>query len=201
MKIKPLYIYLVLFTSFIAGMVIFRNLNSSGSEDLTKKMPNDEIHGSIGKEGEMPSGSNVLEDARKRLEELKVKYEKNPNDTLRIREYADLLKLAHQTELAIDLFEKIISKDPKRIDIMLELTFLYFNEGNLDKADKYTNSILKIDKENKIGLYNSGAIAAARGDNAKAKLIWQGIVKKFPDTEIAFISQQSLMELEKANPK
>lgn len=200
MKVKPIYIYLVLFISFIIGLILFTNKSASNEGiNLSQKMPADSIHNSIGGEGEMPSGSNVMEDVKKKLEELKLSYEKNPEDTLRVREYADLLKFAHQPEKAIELYEKIIKKDSKRIDILLELTFLYFNKGNLDKAEAITNDILRIDKNHQLGIYNSGAIAAAKGDKLKAKSIWQGLINKYPNTEIAFIAQQSILELEKPN--
>jgi tetratricopeptide (TPR) repeat protein len=202
MKIKPLYIYLILFASFVIGVIIFTNISSSSSNDnSTNKIPDDQIHRGMGNDGEMPSGTNVMEDARKKLEELKLSYEKNPDDTLKIKEYAEMLKFAHQTEKSIELYEKIIKKGPDRIDVLLELTFLYFNNGNLDKAEAFTNDILKIDKEHQIGTYNLGAIAASRGDNAKAKSIWQGLAKKYPNTDIALIAQQSIMELEKTNQK
>jgi tetratricopeptide (TPR) repeat protein len=202
MKIKPLYIYLILFASFVIGVIVFTNISSSSSNDnKINKIPDDEIHRGMGSDGEMPSGTNVMEDARKKLEELKLSYEKNPDDTLKIKEYAEMLKFAHQTDKSIELYEKILKKDPNRIDVLLELTFLYFNNGNLDKAEEFTNTILKIDKDHQIGTYNLGAIAASRGDNAKAKSIWQGLVKKYTNTEIALIAQQSIMELEKANQK
>lgn len=202
MKIKPLYIYLILFASFVIGVIVFTNISSSNSNDnKTNTIPDDEIHRGMGSDGEMPSGTNVMEDARKKLEELKLSYEKNPDDTLKIKEYAEMLKFAHQTDKSIELYEKILKKDPNRIDVLLELTFLYFNNGNLDKAEEFTNNILKIDKDHQIGTYNLGAIAASRGDNAKAKSIWQGLAKKYPNSEIALIAQQSIMELEKANQK
>lgn len=200
MKIKPIYLYLILFTSFIVGIILFTNKSNSSSDfSSMQKMPDDDVHRNMGKEGEMPSGSNVIEDARKRLDELKLSYEKNPEDTLRIREYADMLKFAHQPEKAIELYEKILKKDSKRIDILLELTSLYFNNGDLDKADSFTNNILKIDNNNQIAAYNSGAIAASRGDKAKAKTIWQGLINKYPNTDIALIAQQSIMQLDKTN--
>ena len=202
MKIKPLYIYLILFASFVIGVIVFTNISSSSSNEISNnKIPDDEIHKGMGNDGEMPSGTNVMEDARKKLEELKLSYEKNPDDTLKIKQYAEMLKVAHQTEKSIELYEKIFKKGPGRIDVLLELTFLYFNNGNLDKAEEYTNDILKINKDHQIGTYNLGAIAASRGDNAKAKSIWQGLAKKYPNTDIASIAQQSIMELETANQK
>lgn len=203
MKIKPLYIYLILFVAFIVGVIVFSNYSSiSGSDkELSKQIPDDDIHSGMGGDGEMPSGSNVTSDARQRLEEYKAKFEENPNDTLNAREFADLLKMAHQQEKAIEIYEGILKKDSKRIDILLELTFLYFNLGDLNKADEYTNNILKINKDHQLGIYNSGAIAASKGENVKAKSIWQGLAKKYPNSEIGQIAEQSIIQLEKTNQK
>lgn len=203
MKIKPLYIYLILFTAFIIGIVVFSNLNSKGEnqKEISQQIPDDDIHRGMSGDGDMPSGTNVTEDARKRLEEYKTNYEKNPNDTLKAREYADMLKMAHQNDKAIELYEKILEKDSKRIDLLLELTFLYFNNGDLKKAEELTNNILKIENNNQLAIYNSGAIAASKGENLKAKSIWEGLAKKFPGTDIAHIAKQSIMQLEMINKK
>lgn len=203
MKFRPVYIYLILFIAFIVGIVIFSNsgINPDSTSQMSQQMPEDDIHRGIGGNSEMPSGSNVTSDARQRMEEYKAKFEKNPEDTLNAREFADLLKMAHQQDKAIEIYEGILSKDSKRIDILLELTFLYFNLGEIDKAEKYTSEILKIDKDHMLGLYNSGAISASKGDNSKAKVIWQGLVKKYPNSEISQIAEQSLIQLEKINQK
>lgn len=203
MRFKPIYIYLILFLAFIVGVVIFSNRSNNpvSNSQNSEQMPDDDIHRGMGENGEMPSGSNVTSDARQRMEEYKAKFEKNPDDTLNAREYADLLKMAHQQDKAIEIYQGILSKDSKRIDILLELTFLYFNLGEIDKAEKYTSDILLIDKDHILGLYNSGAIAASKGDNSKAKLIWQGLVKKFPNSDISQIAEQSLIQLEKINQK
>ncbi len=193
MKIKPLYIYLIVFVAFIIGIII---LDSNNNNDLTSfhgKMPDDDIHRSMG--GNIPGHSNLLESAKKRLEELKSEYEKNPNDTLKIREYADMLTMAHQPDMATELYNKILKVDPKRIDVLLQMTFLYFNEGNVEKADEYTKKILTIDGNHELALYNSGVIAHAKGDLAKAKMIWEDIIKKFPNSTIAHISEQSIQGL------
>lgn len=110
-----------------------------------------------------------------------------------------MLTMAHQTSTAIELYEKLLKVDSKRIDALLQLTFLHFNEGKLDIAEEYTNRILKIDNNHQIGTYNLGAIAATKGDNKKAKTIWEGLVKKFPKTEIAHIAEESLKHLNKIN--
>jgi len=200
MKIKPIYIYLILFVAFVIGIIIFSGTSSSSS-DPVNKMPDDNVHKGFQSGEESPSKGNVMESAVKKLEELKTAYEKNPNDTLRIREYADMLTMAHKPEEAISLYNKILGVDNKRVDVLLQLTFLHYNKGELNKAEDITNSILKIDKNNNLANYNLGAIAAAKGDKNKAKEIWQNVIKKFPNTTVAHIAEQSITQLESSNQK
>lgn len=195
MKVKPIYIYLVIFVAFVIGVIIFSSTGGSEKE-ATDKMPDDAIHQGIPGNDDNPSQSNVMESAKKKLEELKIAYEKNPGDTLKAREYADMLTMAHQSEKAIVIYQKILKVDSKRIDAMVQLTFLFYNKGDLDKAEEYTNMVLKIDKNHQLGLFNLGAVAQAKGDNAKAKKIWQDVVKRFPKSEVARIAEESLKQLE-----
>jgi tetratricopeptide (TPR) repeat protein len=194
MKIKPVYIYLIVFVAFIVAVIVFSNYNDS--ESSTNNMPKDEVHQGLSNEGDMPSKSNVRSTAMEQLESLKAVYEKNPKDTLAAREYADMLTMAHQYEKAIDIYNYIISVDPKRIDAHLQLTYVHFNNGDFTKAYEHTNKILAINKDHQIALYNSGAIEAAKGNNSKAKEIWQSLLKQFPKTDIAHIAEQSLIQLE-----
>ncbi len=199
MKFKPFYIYIIVFIAFIVGIVLFSTNNSNNDKSMTK-MPEDDIHKSLQNEG-APSKDNVTESAIKRLNELKKAYDANPSDTLKMREYADMLTMAHKPTEAISLYNKILAVDGKRIDVLLQLTFLHYNNGDFDKAESYTNKILSIDKNNFLADYNLGAIEAAKGNNTKAKLIWQNVIKKYPNENIANIADQSIKQLEAANPK
>jgi len=194
MKIKPLYIYLFAFVAFIVAVIVFSNYNNS--ESASNKMPEDEVHQGLSSEEGTPSKSNVRTSAMEQLESLKAVYEKNTKDTLAAREYADMLTMSHQYGKAIEIYNYIISVDPKRIDAHLQLTYVHFNNGDFTKAYEHTNKILALNKDHQIALYNSGAIEAAKGNNAKAKEIWQFLLKRFPKTDIAHIAEQSLVQLE-----
>lgn len=200
MKFKPVYIYIIVFIAFIVGIVLFSTNNSNNDKSIAK-MPEDDIHKSLQNEGGSPSKDNVMESAIKRLDELKKAYDASPTDTLKIREYADMLTMAHKPTEAITLYNKILAVDGKRIDVLLQLTFLHYNNGDFDKAESFTKKILSIDKNNFLADYNLGAIEAAKGNNAKAKVIWENVIKKYPNADIANIADQSIKQLEAANPK
>lgn len=202
MKIRPVIIYIAVFLVFIIALVIFSTItkesNNTGSV-TSGQMPEDDVHKGMSSKGteQMPSKANVMGEAMEKLNQLKTDYEKNPNDTLKTREYADMLTLAHDREKALELYGKILTKDPKRIDIMLQQTFIYFEDKKFDKALEATNRALSVDKNHVISKYNLGAIYNAMGDKLKATNIWKELVQQYPKSEIAHIAEQSLKQLEK----
>lgn len=196
MKIKPVYIYLSVFAIFIAAILFFSSdAKKSTAVNKNQQMPNDEVHGKL-KSNEEPSKSNVMQAAIDKLNALKSEVEKNPKDTSKVREYADMLTMSHKGDDAIKYYEQILNVNPKRIDVLLQLTFVYFNKGDLAKADDYTNKILKINKNNLFALYNTGAIAQAKGDSKKARSAWQDLSKRFPNSVVGKLAVKSIEQLD-----
>lgn len=198
MKIKTVYIYLGIFALviFIIILTTQNSINQSGTKETTEIMPNDDIHKGLNN-GESPGKGNVSNNIIHQMEMLQKAVEENPDDTSQVKKYADLLASAHNPEKAVELYKTILNKNPKRIDILLGITIAYYNMSNLEKAEEYTKRILEIDKNNHEANYNLGAIAAGRGNTAKAKEIWEGIVTKYPNTNVANIAENSLRSLNK----
>lgn len=204
MKFKPVYLYIIVFAVLIAVVAVFNYHDNDNNEPVaeTKKMneaemPNDEIHkGMQGMtNGGTPSAGNVMAEIKQKLANLEVQVNENPNDTLKMREYAEMLAMAHQPQKAFGYFEKILKIDPDRIDILLALTFNYYQTGNYQKADMYNQRILDIDKDYLPAIYNSGAIAAALGNRDKAKEIWSDLVENHAGTTAANMAKDGLSSL------
>ncbi|MGE5432827.1 MAG: tetratricopeptide repeat protein [Syntrophomonadaceae bacterium] len=190
MKIKPLYIYIGVIVAAVVFLIVFSTTNNKKSEN-SRQMPQDEVHqGLKGDKG--PSAADLGEDIKQKMATLKSNYEKNPDDTLKAREYAEFMASAHKPELAIPIFENILKKGPKRTDIRFSLGLVYYNKGDFNKAEELVNSVLTYDKKNVQAKYNLGAIAASRGDAAKAKSIWQEIVRNYPNTEFSTMAQEAI---------
>jgi tetratricopeptide (TPR) repeat protein len=196
MKFKPLYAYLSLVVILIVLLVIFtqKKSNQSTPDITSQEMPNDSIHKGL-KNGEAPNKSNVSADIIRKMEELKKAAEENPNDTLKLKEYADFLAEAHKPDEAIQYYQKILKVDPKRTDILFSLSFIYYNKQDYNKSEELTNKILSYEKNNPLALYNLGAISATKGDNVKARDIWNKLIKKYPNSEAAGAAKQSLGNL------
>ena len=143
----------------------------------------------------MPSGSNVKADIIQKMNELKEYVEENPDDTVKIKEYADLLGSAHKISEAMPLYDRLLELNPKRVDVLLIKGYLYYRQGDFDDALTATEKILEIDPAHANAKYNIGAIAIAQGDTSKAVEIWQDIVKKHPDSQTASIAKRSLTNL------
>lgn len=200
MKIKTVYIYgsIAIIVAFV--LIVSAIQSSSINGVLTRsetKMPADDFHKSISDNpNQQPGSSNVTSETLSKLNELKKQFESMPDDTTRIREYADFLSMSHKQNDAIPLYEKILSKDPGRIDILFSLTFIYYNQSNMDKAEEFTNRILSADPANVQALYNSGAIQASRGNKVKARKIWEDLISSFPASETTELAKNSLKQLQ-----
>lgn len=194
MKIKPLYIYLIGFAFFILVIIFFsvkEKESKTPDEAVSGQMPNDDIHKGMGSMGSQKMGA-MSEAFKKKIADMKTALEKNPNDTLKIREYAEFLFAAHKPDESLKYLEQIIKMDPKRIDILLFETFVYHSQKNLDKAEEITNRILAMDKNNQNASFNLGVIMEDKGNKERAKQIWNDIIKRFPNSEAAKLSKEAL---------
>jgi tetratricopeptide (TPR) repeat protein len=197
MKFKPLYAYLGLVVILVVILVVFtqkKEDNKSATDITGQEIPKDDIHRGL-QNGQTPNKGNVSAEIIHKMEGLKKAAEENPNDTLKLKEYADFLTEAHKQDDAIKYYEKILKVDPKRTDILFSLSFLYYNKQNYDKSEELTNKILSYDQNNPLALYNLGAISATKGEQEKAKNIWNEVIKKYPNTDAANAAQQSLTNL------
>ena len=200
MKIKSLYIYGVAIILVIAIILITSTdkteINNEIINDPNAAIPQDDNHkGLSNNKGSGPSKSDVKPEFWENLDKIGQEVEANPKDTLKLRKYAELLSMAHQTDKALEQYEKILNMDPKRVDILLSEGLLYFNEGKYDKAEEVTNRVLKIDKNHREAEFNLGVIAASQGEKEEARKIWTKLVENNPGTEAAQFAEEALKKL------
>ena len=203
-KISPIVIYPAIIILAAVIIIIFSTDFSSkkGSEPTaqaspitSEKLPDDNIHRNLG-QATPPSKDNVIADVKKKMESLKTEVEKNPNDTAKVRQYADLLAEGHGQADAVKYYEMILKKDPKRVDILQSLGYIFYVQQDLNKAEAYIGKAYSLDKNNYQAYFNLGAIAATKGDNEKAKKIWKEIIAKHPKTQEAKLAQDGLRQIQ-----
>jgi tetratricopeptide (TPR) repeat protein len=203
MKFKPIYLYIIFIVIAVIALIIFSGRGNkepasvvSGDNIKDKQMPSDEIHKNLQNPvNPPPSKDNVSESFKHELSALQKEVEENPNDTLKVRKYADLLAAAHKQDESIPYYEKILKKYPRRADVLFSLSFIYFNKGDFAKAEDATMKILLFDKNNAQAQYNLGAIAASKGDSPKAKQIWTKLINENTSSELTSLAKESLTKL------
>ena len=200
MKFKAIYLYGILAVAAVAILIIVGTLESSnpGQPPVTdnQTMPDDDVHKQLKNQGSTsPGKENVSEEYKKKLAGLKESVDKNPSDTLAMREYADFLAASHKMNEAISYYDKILDINPKRADILFSLAVIYFNKQDYKKCEDENNKVLTFDPKNQMALYNLGAIAATQGRKDKAKEFWDQVLKINPESETGKLAQESLKKL------
>ena len=199
MKIKPLYFYLGVALIVIVYLLVITQ-NNNGKRNVTnpanKEIQSDEIHQGMNPPGQQaPSKSNVSGDILRHMEFLKKAVEESPNDTAKLKEYADFLYMAHQNGKALPIYERLVKLKPDDIDARFTLTSIYYEDRQLTKAEKETDIILSYDKNNPQALYNKGAIVAGKGEKQKAQKIWNDVINRFPESKAAQLARSALQKL------
>jgi tetratricopeptide (TPR) repeat protein len=200
MKFKPIYLYGLIALAAVIVLIIISVQENSNTSDKTlnneQVIPNDDVHKQLkNQKNSSPGKENVSEEYRKRMAELKDAVDKNPSDTLAMRNYADFLSASHKMHEAIQYYEKILNVNPKRADIYFSLAIIYYNKQDLVKCEEVNNKVLSFDPSNQMALYNLGAIAATQGNREKAKEYWNKVVTINPESETAKLAAESLGKL------
>lgn len=194
MKFKPIYLYGIVAAAVVIILLVVSQTgnNEKTTVDITnKEMPKDDVHKNLMGD---PNGANVSEEMKKRIADLKKSVEANPTDTLKMREYADFLA-AHKPDEALLYYQKILDIDKNRKDIYFGITFVYYNQGNLAKAEEVTRKMLVMFPDDPMVKYNVGAIEATKGNKDKAREIWTKLIKDFPNDKTSELAKNSLNKL------
>ena len=201
MKFKIAYLYVILGLGVVVILFMLAGKNNEPAQQPpqninSEQMPNDEIHKGLQNPVDgNPSKSNVSQEVYDKMDKLKKEVEADPNDTLKMREYADFMAAAHRPDEAITYYNKILKVNPHRIDVLFSLSMLFYSRQDYQKAEDYTKRILEKDKNNTQALYNLGAIAASKGDKDRAKTIWNKLISDYPGDETAELARSSLKKL------
>ena len=199
MKLKPLYIYVAIIIVALVTIILFSNEDEkveTAQISETSQIPDDDMHKSF-ESGDKPSGANVTSEFKNKMNELDSYIAENPSDTVKLREYAELLAAAHNEDRAVELYNKILKIDDKRIDVFSQLAILYYNKNDFNKSSEYLSKILIVDPNNAQAKYNLGVIEARVGDIVAAKKQWEDLLVNHPNTKMSDMAKESLEKLSK----
>jgi tetratricopeptide (TPR) repeat protein len=200
MKFKPIYFYGIIVLVSVIVLVIVSMQSSDEPKEIAieqnQNMPNDDVHKQLKNQvSTPPSKENVSEAYRKKMAELKAAVDKNPEDTLVVKNYADFLSASHKMNEAITYYNRILQVDSKRTDIHFALALIYYNIQDFAKCEDENNKVLSYDPKNQMALYNLGAIAATKGEVVKAKDFWNQVIEISSDSETGKLAKESLEKL------
>jgi tetratricopeptide (TPR) repeat protein len=200
MKFKPIYLYGIIVLVSIIVLVFVSTQSSDNPKEIAveqnQNMPDDDVHKQLKNPGgNTPGKENVSEEYRKRLADLKEAVDKNPSDTLAMKNYADFLSASHKMNEAISYYEKILEVNPKRADIYFSLALIYYNKQDFLKCEEANIKVLSFEPKNQMALYNLGAIAATQGKKDKAKEFWNKVISIDSKSETGKLAEESLGKL------
>ena len=196
MKVKPIFIYLGLIAIALITIISISSSDDVNTSSDLDKIPNDEVHNSMLQQGGgEPTGNNVNSEIFDRMKKYEDRITQNPSDTATMKEYAELLFAAHKQEKAVELYEKILSADPNRIDMLKTLSIIDFNKGDFISSKNKIAKILVLDPKNPEALYNMGVIETKVGDIQAARIQWENLLKFHPNTKMSDMAKESLERL------
>jgi tetratricopeptide (TPR) repeat protein len=200
MKFKPVYLYGIIVVVALTLLIVVGIQDSSDTTEVIisndQAMPDDDVHKQLKNQGSnVPGKENVSEAYREKMAELKAAVDKNPEDTLALKNYADFLSASHKMNDAITYYNKILQVDSKRDDIHFALALIYYNKQDFANCEDENNKVLVYDPKNQMALYNLGAIAATKGEVGKAKIFWNQVMEINSDSETGKLAKESLGKL------
>lgn len=140
MKFDFKYIYIVLGLFVVGTISYFIVAGTLTKENLTNKIPNNEIHRNLLQSSSVQIDTLLLNT----IDSLKSAIDKNPKDIIALHRLGFLLLQAHKFDEAESYFEKMLSTNSENVDVMNVLAEVNFNLQKFPKAESYLNRIVKI---------------------------------------------------------
>ncbi len=158
------------------------------------KMPNDAMHGGISAD-DLPNKSNVKPEYYRTLDSLKTAYEKNPADTAVALKYAEYLLAGHGADKAVKIYDDLVKRYPNSASISASASYVYFETGQIDKAEALLEKAVKKMPGNLTAYYNLGLMKLMKKDTTGARKIWEDIAKNHSDADEAQYAKIALEKL------
>jgi tetratricopeptide (TPR) repeat protein len=90
-----------------------------------------------------------------------------------------------RTERTVDICNNIIMTDPKNVEVLLYLAYMFENLKMYEDAYHIYQKVLKVDKNNKIALFQTGTLFISLGKYSDAVVEFKKLLKVDPNNEVA----------------
>ncbi len=123
---------------------------------------------------------------------LETEVENNPNNLKAQLSLAHLLNDSGFYEKAIENYNKYLLKDPKSVDVIIDMGVCYFQIGDYNSAIVTMEKGIAINPKHQIAYFNLGIVNSAKGDNNKSKEYLKKAIKIDPSSDIGIKAQNLL---------
>ncbi len=178
-------VYFVVFLLFI-GMVI---LYAGGTFKVPTISPIKTIDNSANVDHNHGSADLTALNEIKSLEAELISHPEN---------YGALLSLSHLLNdsgfyaKAIENYNKYLNKNPKEVDVIIDMGVCYFQLGDHDSAIKAMEKGISINPKHQIAHFNLGIVNSSKGDLNKSKEYFRKAIKIDPNSDIGIKAQNLL---------
>ena len=198
MKFNKMYVYILLLVVAVAGVVIFSTLSGKKAKEAPSlsegtPVPGDDLHKGMG-DGSAgnPGAGNVKDEIKQKMADLEKAANENPNDTTKLLEYAEFMGMAHKPDKAIDGYTRYLKINPKNVEVLVALSSLYFQKKDFTNSLATINKAVALDPKNTEAIFYLGFVENGMGNKAKAKQIWEKLIKDFPGSSGASLATEEL---------
>ncbi len=123
---------------------------------------------------------------------LETEVENNPNNLKAQLSLAHLLNDSGFYEKAIENYNKYLLKNPKSVDVIIDMGVCYFQIGDYNSAIVTMEKGIAINPKHQIAYFNLGIVNSAKGDNNKSKEYLKKAIKIDPSSDIGIKAQNLL---------
>jgi len=196
MLTRPRLVHVLSATAFAAvSAVTFVRLSEPPSAAESQPPSGDTLGGVAAMSATNPGKGNVSEHFRSELAALKQQLAATPDDLTVLERLAVMHRSAHQPEQAAAYYERYLAIEPANRQMRIDLAQCYAAVQRWDAALEVSLSLLEINPEDPVAMYNVGAIQANRGDFNEARKWWEKVRRQQIDEQLAAKARESLASI------
>ncbi len=139
-----------------------------------------------------PALGGVSEQFHSEVAELERQLAAAPDDLTVLGRLAVMYRSAHQPARAAAYYERYLVLDPTNRQMQLDLAQSYAALRRWSDALEVSLSLLAMDPDDPVAVYNVGAIHANRGDFGEARVWWEKASRQQVDKPLAAKARESL---------
>ena len=145
--------------------------------------------------GNQSTGEDAMAPVMQKLDELNERIENDPDDFHAYLELGGMYATIGRYEEARELCVEYLRLQRDEVRVRITLAEMYAGAEEVEKAKFQLETALKSDPDDEFALYNLGVILASMGDKEGARVHWQKVIDKNPDSDVGAAAKENLGNL------